>query len=156
MLAPYKTGNYNVGVVLFRGWIMTGGLRIGWWRGLAAAAVGCTMMVLAPAPAQARVFIGFGVGPCCWAPAPYYYYPPPAYYYPPPPPPPAYPAPPPPAAYAAPPAGGAAPVAAPQISYTSRPPFRNAAGQTCREYRMASGGLGTACQDTSGQWRVAN
>lgn len=116
--------------------------------------------MLAPAPAQARVFIGVGVGPCCWAPGPYYYgYPPPPYYYPPPPPPPPpdYPAPPPPAAYAPPGGpGGPGPVAAPQISYTNKPPFKNATGQTCREYRAASGGLGTACQDAGGQWRVVN
>ena len=34
--------------------------------------------------------------------------------------------------------------------------FKNANGQTCREYRAANGALGTACRDAKGQWRVAN
>jgi hypothetical protein len=42
------------------------------------------------------------------------------------------------------------------ITYTERAPFKNAAGQTCREYRTQGGTFGTACQDGSGQWRVAN
>jgi hypothetical protein len=65
--------------------------------------------------------------------------------------------------YYPPPAPGSAPAAgtpgAPQagaaITYTNRPAFRDATGQTCREYQ-ANGALGTACQDSSGQWRVAN
>ncbi|MGH6976423.1 MAG: hypothetical protein ACREED_05285 [Stellaceae bacterium] len=55
-------------------------------------------MVLAPAPAMARVFVHVGIGPWCCG--PYYYYPPPVVYYPPPPvyyaPPPVVYAPPPP------------------------------------------------------------
>jgi hypothetical protein len=134
-----------------------------------------------PAPAQARVWVS--VGPCCgygyWGPGPYYggyyppaygYYPPPAYgYYPPPPgayPPPAAPAP---GAYAPPQAPGTpapaayAPPAAPgtpAITYTNKPAFTNAAGQTCREYTASGAGgqavYGTACQQADGQWRVAN
>jgi len=121
----------------------------------------------APAPAMAQFF---GFGPRYYAPFPYYF-PPPAYYpyYPPPPayyPPPAptYGAPPPAAGALAEPAALGAPGAAapgvPQpgaaITYTDRPAFRNATGQTCREYRGANGGLGSACQDASGQWRDAN
>jgi hypothetical protein len=112
---------------------------------------------IAPAPAAAQFFFG---GPRFFAPYPYYpppayypyYAPPPAYY---PPPAPAYY--PPPAATA--PAAGtgtATSTAAAGITYTSRPAFKNAAGQTCREFKAASGALGTACEDPSGQWRVAN
>ena len=134
--------------------------RIGWHSLVAAAmfaAVGGGGL-LHSTPAQARVFVGIGF-PCCFAPGPYYYgYP--YYYYPPPPP--YYP----PAAYYPPPPGPAAPVAAPvgqptpitpQISYTSRPAFINAAGQQCREFRSAAANsTGTACRDASGQWRVTN
>ncbi len=125
----------------------------------------------APAPGAAQFWYGFG--PRYYAPFPYYS-PPPAYspYYPPP----TYDPPEAPAGYPPPPAGApgagapvdatalGAPAAgapgAPQpstaITYTARPAFRNAAGQTCREYRSANGVLGNACQDPSGQWRVAN
>jgi len=137
--------------------------------GIAALGVvlGIAAWAAAPAPAAAQFWYGFG--PRYYAPFPYYY-PPPTYYpyYPPapayyPPPEPAYGAPPAgePAASGAPAAGapGAAQLGAAQpsttITYTERPAFRNAAGQTCREYR-ANGALGTACQDSSGQWRVAN
>jgi hypothetical protein len=139
-------------------------IRVGKRLAAAAAfvALGGAAMVAAPAPAPARVFVGVGVGvPCCGAPWPYYYgypnyYGYPAYY-----PPPPYYAPPAPAGYPPPPAGyppqAPAPAAAgpaPQITYTSRPPFTNAAGQTCREYRTAAGATGTACRDAGGQWRV--
>jgi hypothetical protein len=139
--------------------------------GIAALAVvlGIGAWTAAPAPAAAQFWWGFG--PRYYAPYPYY--PPPAYYpnYPPPPayyPPPAAGAsasyPPPPAGAPAEPASLGAPTAlgapgAPQagaaITYTNRPAFKNANGQTCREYQ-ANGALGTACQDSTGQWRVAN
>ena len=139
--------------------------------GIAAFAilVGIAAWAAVPAPAAARVFVGIGVPfPGYYSPYPYYY-PPPAYY-------PAYPAPayypPAPAPYYPPPASAAAPVSAPAtaptaaaegtsvdsaaITYTSRPAFTNSAGQTCREFQVASGALGNACQDSDGQWRVAN
>lgn len=103
----------------------------------------------APSPADARVFVSVGVPFPGFAPFPYYPYPPVFY---PPPPPAYYPG------YAA-PAAVPSPVAAPTpaaITYTERPAFRNAAGQTCREYRSSTGAFGTACQDAGGQWRVAN
>jgi hypothetical protein len=71
-----------------------------------ALAVGA---VMAPQAAQARVWVGVGVGaPFYWGPAPYYYAPPPVYYAPPP----AYYAPPP-AYYAPPPAPAATSYLAP-------------------------------------------
>jgi hypothetical protein len=130
-------------------------------------------ILLLPSPAHA-FWIGGGpwggwYGPGPWgypAPAPYYYYPPPTAYYPPPPPtgygaPPAAPAP---SAYTpqpgyTPPAGAASPAPAATITYTSKPAFRNAAGQTCREYTTSAGGrqiYGTACRQADGQWRVVN
>lgn len=111
-------------------------------------------------PKPAKAWFGFGWGwgyPCCAAPLPYAPYPYPPAYYPPPPPAPYYP----PMAYAAPPAAApAAPAAAgtqaAAITYTSRPAFKNASGQTCREFKTATNTLGTACRDASGQWRVSN
>jgi hypothetical protein len=150
-----------------------------------AGAMAVGIVASLPASAQARVFYAVGA-PCCgyWGaypyyPSPYYYAPPPAYYYPQPTyPGPAYPAPsaytpqapsayPPqaPAAYAPPaasaymtPGAPAAPSAAVSITYTSKPAFTNAAGQTCREYRTNGGTpvYGTACQQADGQWRVVN
>ena len=140
-----------------------------------AVALGIGAWIAGPAPAEAQFWFGFG--PRYYAPFPYYY-PPPAYhpYYPPPapayyppapasyPPPaagapgapqPAYGAPSPEPDYGAPPFAAGAPAAATAITYTDRPAFRNAAGQTCREYRAPNGGLGSACRDASGQWRVA-
>jgi hypothetical protein len=144
------------------------------------------VIALTPAPAQARVFLSFGVpfggyyapGPYNYGyPGAYYpYYAPPAYY--PPPPAPAYP-PAPTAAYTPPaPAYSPAPSApytpytrpstsyapgASGITYTSRPAFTNAAGQTCREYKTTETGtghpidvLGTACKQADGTWRVVN
>jgi hypothetical protein len=124
-------------------------------------------MLLAAAPAAARVFVGVGIGlPGFYAPAPYPYYPyayPYPYYYPPPP---YYP-----------PGGAYPPAAAPQsgyeppggppsaasFSYTDRPGWTNAAGQPCREYKstQAVGGrptdvYGTACRDPNGTWRIVN
>ncbi|HEX5318030.1 MAG TPA: hypothetical protein VFW46_02670 [Stellaceae bacterium] len=141
---------------------MTG---MNWRSRIGAVAVGALLAfagwtALSPAPAEARVFIGIGVPfpgygyPCCGYPYPYGYGyppPPPAYYYPPP------ASPYPPAAYAPPAAPAPAATAQPAaITYTDRPAFRNASGQTCREFKTASNTLGTACQDTSGQWRVQN
>jgi hypothetical protein len=112
-------------------------------------------LTLAPKPAKAWFGFGWGWGgPCCGYPYPYAPYPyPPAYY--PPPPAPYYP----PVAYA-PPAAPAAPAAAAAqpaaITYTTKPAFKNAAGQSCREFKTASNTFGTACQDASGTWRVQN
>jgi hypothetical protein len=141
------------------------GTRLSSRVGVAALAVAVAIGAWAamPTPAAARFFVGIGVPfPGFYAPFPYYY-PPPVYYpyYPPPPPayyPPAYYPPPPQAAIPTAPAG-AAPAAAQAsaaITYTDRPAFKNAAGETCREYRGANGALGSACQDAGGQWRVAN
>ena len=136
-------------------------------------------------PAQARVWVSAGV-PCCgyypgpyygyYAPPPYAYMPPPSYY----PPAPDYGA----LDYGAPgayPPAGAAPSAytpgaptsgyaspsgagaAAAVTYTNKPAFTNAAGQTCRQYKTtdATSGhpvdvYGTACQQADGQWRVVN
>jgi hypothetical protein len=123
-----------------------------------AVAIGAVAWAATPAPAAARVFVDIGVGvpfPGFYPAYPYPYYYPPPYY------PPAAYYPPAPAAYyppAAPAAAAAVPTpAAPaNITYTERAPFKNTAGQTCREYRTAGGTFGTACQEGSGQWRVAN
>jgi hypothetical protein len=109
---------------------------------LAGLTVGIAL--LAAPPAQARVFVGVGVG------APYYYAPyPPAVVYAPPPP-----------VYAAPPIVYATPPAsAPPASATAAAP----AGQTCREFQtpaMIDGRQqmtrGTACQQPDGSWRFVN
>jgi hypothetical protein len=122
-----------------------------------AATVGIVAVTAAPTPAEARVFVGIGVGvPFPGYYAPYPYFPPYPAYYPYYPPPPAYYPPSEPAGYY-PPAAATAPPAAPaNITYTNRPAFTNAAGQICREYRATNGAAGTACQDGSGVWRVAN
>lgn len=133
------------------------------------AALGFAATVSPPTPAEAGVFVGFGVGipigfPFYYPPFPYYpppvYYPPPAYY----PPPPYYPAP---ASYPAPgasyhPSTGYT-AESPSITYTPRRGWTNAQGQYCREYRTtgpagnrATERYGTACRDASGQWRVVN
>jgi hypothetical protein len=143
--------------------------------GFAAALALIALATLSPR-AQARVWVSVGVPFPGYGYGPYYDYPPPGYYPPPPgyyPPPPggyAPPGAPAPSAYTpgapapgyAPPAGGAAaPASGPQITYTSRPPFTNSAGQTCREYKTTdpSAGrdvYGTACRQADGQWRVVN
>lgn len=143
---------------------------IRWRAGLLLAGIaGASAIGTLPSPAQARPW-GF---PCCgyWGPGPYYggYYPAPYYYAPPPAayyPPAGYPADPGYAAPAQPAPSAYAPTApatanpAAQISYTSKPAFKNASGQTCREYTAnnASGKAvyGTACQQADGQWRVTN
>ena len=151
---------------------MDGLIEKGWRSRVAGAALAAAFGLIAwtGAAGPARAFvIGFGFPYPGFYSAPWPYYPPPVYppYYPPP----AYY---PPAAYYPPPAAAptatgtapapAAPAAATAaITYTSRPAFTNAAGQTCREYEVAqpAGGTqspvhGTACRDASGQWRVAN
>jgi hypothetical protein len=57
----------------------------------------------------------------------------------------------------------ASPAAAVGITYTSKPAFTNAAGQTCRQYKATDGSaghpvdvFGTACKQADGQWRVVN
>jgi len=152
---------------------MNGSNRASRRRGAAAlgAVVAVAVAAGAPVPAEARFFFGIGVGafPGFYWPFPYYPYPAPYYYpyyaapsyYP------SYAAPydyPPPSSYprAAYPQPGAA--GAPSaITYTSRPAFTNAAGETCREYKaMRNLGnrprevYGTACRDRSGQWRIVN
>jgi hypothetical protein len=108
---------------------------------LAAAAT----VALAPAPAEARGFVSFGIG----VPVGPAYYPPPAYYYPPP----VYYYPPPPTYYAPPPVAYAPPAAAPAPSL----------GEHCREYQSSSTidgraqpTYGTACQQPDGTWRIVN
>ena len=123
-------------------------------------------------------YYGYPPPPYAYAPPPGYYPPPGAY------PPGAYPPPPDgaaPSAYApgqpvpgyapgqpapgyAPPAGAAPSAAATPgapgtagITYTNKPAFTNAAGQTCREYKAADmTTTGTACRQADGQWRVVN
>ena len=158
---------------------MSGPTRIPWrsrvlLAGLTGLAAICTAAAL-PSPAQA-FWVGFPFPG--YYPAPYYYYPPPYYYAPPTAyyPPPAYPADPAaaapaqpaPSAYSqepastayAPPANSTSPSPTAQITYTSKPAFRNASGQTCREFTTsdASGKAvyGTACQAADGQWRVTD
>jgi hypothetical protein len=127
------------------GWHGGGWHGGGWWWAPAAAA---------------GVFAGAALAyPYAYGyPDPYAYpYPPPAYY---PPQASAYYPPQAPVNYPAPPPAAAAPAAATEssaaITYTNRPAFKNSAGQTCREFQAASGAIGSACEDSSGQWRVAN
>ncbi|HVC53678.1 MAG TPA: hypothetical protein VND87_16790 [Stellaceae bacterium] len=164
-LASHAAGVYTSAAISKRGGrveAMTGIINR---LGIAGAALGIVIAaagwVAMPTPAQARIFVGFGFGapypgyygyPCCGYPYPYPY-PPPVYY---PPPPPAYY---PPTSYgppAAPPAEPAAPATRTAITYTSRPAFTNAAGQTCREFKSPHNTLGTACRGSDGQWRVQN
>ena len=126
------------------------GRAAGFGAAAIVAALGFATAVLAPTPAEARVFVGFGFGfPIGF---PFYYppypYPPPAYYPPPPPP------------------GGYAPsglAGSPSITYTPRRGWTNTQGQYCREYRTTGPAgnrtterYGTACRDASGQWRIVN
>ncbi len=108
-----------------------------------------TLAALTPIQADARMFVGIGVGGCCYGGYGYpYYYPP---YYPPP------------VVYAAPPAYYApAPVAVTyavppsvQANQTS-PTFVDSLGRTCRQFQATSFGpaTGTACQMSDGTWRV--
>lgn len=109
-----------------------------------ALALGAVLLAVAPT-AEARVFVGIGVG----VPGPVYY-PPPVIYAPPPvvyapPPPVAYMSPPPPPTAAAPVGSGAA------------------TGPDCREYQtqtMIDGqpqpSRGTACLQPDGTWRIVN
>ncbi|HXO02637.1 MAG TPA: hypothetical protein VN900_11305 [Stellaceae bacterium] len=155
-----------------------------------AAALALIALTTISSPTQARAWVSVGLpypgyyypGPYYGYPPPYAYAPPPSYYYPPDyASPGAYPPAAAPSAYTspsaytpgaptpsyAPPAGGAlapsamAAPAAPAITYTSKPAFTNAAGQTCREYKTtdATAGrdvFGTACREADGQWRVVN
>ena len=65
-----------------------------------------------------------------------------------------------PSAYAPPAAAPANPSPASSITYTSKPAFTNASGQTCRQYMTNNGSgqpvYGTACQQADGVWRVVN
>jgi hypothetical protein len=147
--------------------------RIGWHARVLFAGIGGALAIGAiatlPSPAQARVWVSVGVPFAGFYPGPYYGYSPPPYYYAPPPAtyyPPVYPADPgyaapvqpAPSAYA-PPAALTSPNPAVAITYTNKPAFTNASGQTCREYMTRNGGqavYGTACQQADGQWRVVN
>ena len=159
---------------------------------LAGCAAVLATAAIAPRSAEARVWLSFSApypayyyppGPYYgYAPAPYAYVPPPGYY-----PPADYTAPatyPPagtPSAYVPPdydPAAPSAyeppdyaptatanrtPTAQPSISYTNKPAFTNAAGQTCRQYKTTDTTkahpvdvYGTACRQADGQWRVVD
>lgn len=119
--------------------------------GLAVLTGLLALVALAPGQANARVFVGVGVGGYyrphyAYAYPPYYpYYGPPVVYAPPPvvyAPPPAV------VTYAAPPV-----VAADQTS----PTFLDSEGRTCRQFQATSAGgppVGTACMMTDGSWRV--
>ena len=122
------------------------------------AGLACGVALLAPSPAEARVFVDVGFGFPIGFPG--YYYPPypplPPFY----PPPGAYPPPAPqaPAAYSP----SAAPQA-PPIAYTPRRPWTDASGRQCREYQTtrdvqgrSTKVYGTACRDSDGQWRIVN
>ena len=93
-------------------------------RHLLAASVVCAMAI--PGAAQARVFVGVGVGVPFFGPPAYYpppfHYPPPMYYHPPP----MYYHPPPPVFYAPPPVV----YTPPPVTYA--PPRASAAGQSCQ------------------------
>ena len=104
---------------------------------LAVALIACV-----PAAANARVFVGVGIG----NPGPYYY-PPPVYYAPPP----VYYAPPPPVYYAPAPVYVPAPVAAPQPAGNCRQYNGDATidGQNQPFY-------GTACLQADGKWHIMN
>ncbi len=100
---------------------------------------------LAATEAQARVFVGVGIGVPFGSYYPGYYYAPPPYYYAPAPvvyAPPVY-APP----YVPPP---------PMLANQTSPTFVDAAGRTCRDYQSASGygPVGTACVGPDGVWRT--
>ncbi|HXP05789.1 MAG TPA: hypothetical protein VN808_16845 [Stellaceae bacterium] len=150
---------------------MNGSTQTSWRSRVLFAGIAGALAIgaVAALPSSAQAFwVGFPFPG--YYPGSYYgYYPPPPYYYAPPAyyPPAAYPADP---GYAAPaqpapsaytsPSTSATPNAAAQITYTNKPAFKNAAGQTCREYTTADASgrvaYGTACQAADGQWRVAN
>jgi hypothetical protein len=96
-------------------------------------------------PAQARIFIGVGVGVPVYYPPPYYAYPPPYYY-------------PPPVVYA-PPVMAPPPV----VGTPTSEPYTATNGQTCREYQTTvtvdgqqQPSHGTACLQPDGSWRIVN
>jgi len=104
-------------------------------------------VVLAASAAQARVFVGVGIG----IPGPVYY-PPPVVYAPPP----AVVYAPPPAVYATPPTAYVAPAAPPASAQAP-------VAQDCREYRSPTTidgrpqeTIGTACRQPDGSWRIVN
>lgn len=114
-------------------------MRNGVIRVIAAVAVVAACAAFAPAPASARVVVGFRFGAPLFAPVPAYYPPPPVYY-----------APPPPVYYVPPPADEPAPVPA-------------AASRQCREYStttVIAGApqevYGTACLQPDGTWRIVH
>ena len=105
------------------------------------------LATLLPARSEARVFVGIGVGGCCyygpgWG-YPYY----PGYYYPP-----YYQ---PPVAYTPPPVVPYTMPASMMADQTS-PTFVDSFGRTCRQFQASGTGSvsGTACMQTDGTWRV--
>lgn len=109
---------------------------------IALALVG-GLTVIGVSAAQARVFVGIGLG----VPGPFYYAPPPVVYAPPP------------VVYAAPPTA----YVAPPTAYVTPPASAAAPGQECREYQtqtMIDGrpqpSHGTACRQPDGTWRIIN
>ena len=111
--------------------------------------IGLTVVLLASAPlaAQARVFVGVGIGVQLYAP---FYGPPPAYYYPPP------------AVYSPPVVYAPPPVVytAPAVTPVAAPPPQTG---NCREYRgdaiidgKSQPFYGTACLRPDGRWHIVN
>ena len=106
------------------------------FRGLAVLGVVAGICLAVAAPANARVFVGFGFPFPSYYPPPAYYAPPPVYYAPPP----AYYAPPP-SYYAPPPASYAPPVAAAPPAYpvSAQSCFVNGAAVCPMEHPTATG-----------------
>jgi hypothetical protein len=135
---------------------------------LLSAAFLLALGVAHPPAAEARVFVGVGLGCCGYYPypypayAPYYVAPPPVVYAVPPPSPVVYAAPPAQATYySAPPAPVSvpAPIAAPAASaQTSSPTFIDSQGRTCRQVQTTtssgSPAYDTACLMPDGSWRT--
>jgi hypothetical protein len=121
-------------------------MRSGFIRLSSAAALGIAALTLASA-ADARGFVGIGIGIPLYYPPPVIYAPPPAYY-----------APPPPVVYAPPAPAYYAP---PAPAYYSPPAAAPASGQQCREYQSTAvidgqpqPTVGTACLQPDGTWRI--
>ena len=122
-------------------------------RPVAAAAVMALLAVGASVamtqPAEARVFVGVGIGVPLYYPPPVYAYPPPYYYAPPP------------VVYAPPPVVVSPPP--PVVAQPASEPYTAPNGQTCREYQSTvtvngqqQPSHGTACLQPDGSWRIVN
>ncbi len=126
------------------------------------------LVALGAPAAEARVFVGVGVGggyypysyPYSYPyPAyyPYYVAPPPVVYSAPPPSPVVYAAPPvQDSYYGAPPPPGATPVSAPAPTQTSSPTYIDRKGRTCRQFQSpgSTPAYGTACLQPDGNWKT--